>query len=81
MERSFAWTSQINDSIVQLQNRHEPYEFSCLKRNLSLDNPQFYFDFEHKNTNENLLKEINQILSANPEKIEDFYKIAKALTK
>lgn len=39
------------------------------------------FDFEHKNTNENLLKEINQILSANPEKIEDFYKIAKALTK
>ena len=39
------------------------------------------FDFEHKNTNENLLKEINQILSENPEKIEDFYKIAKALTK
>lgn len=39
------------------------------------------FDFEHKNTNENLLKEINLILSTNPEKIEDFYKIAKALTK
>ena len=39
------------------------------------------FDFEHKNTNENLLKEINLILTTNPEKIEDFYKIAKALTK
>lgn len=39
------------------------------------------FDFEHKNENKDLLEEINKILSQNPEKIEDFYKILKALTK
>ena len=39
------------------------------------------FDFEHKNTKENLLKEIVSKLKNNPEKIEDFYKIIIALTK
>jgi hypothetical protein len=39
------------------------------------------FDYEHKNSEENLLKQINQILITNPEKIEDFYKIIMALTK
>lgn len=39
------------------------------------------FDFEHKNSNENLLIQINEILKNNPSKIEDFYKIAIALTK
>lgn len=39
------------------------------------------FDFEHKNTNDNLLFEINEKLKNNPEKIEDFYKIVIALTK
>lgn len=39
------------------------------------------FDYEHKNTEANLLKEINQVLIENPEKIEDFYKIIMALIK
>lgn len=39
------------------------------------------FDFEHKNTNNNLMTQINQQLKNNPEKIEDFYKIVMALTK
>ena len=39
------------------------------------------FDYEHKNTEENLLEQINQVLKNNPEKIEDFYKIVMALTK
>ena len=39
------------------------------------------FDFEHKDTDENLLAAINNMLRANPEKIEDFYKIVVALIK
>ena len=39
------------------------------------------FDFEHKNSNENLIQQINSVLKNNPDKIEDFYKIAIALTK
>lgn len=39
------------------------------------------FDFEHKNTNTDLLTQINQKLQDNPDKIEDFYKIVIALTK
>ena len=39
------------------------------------------FDFEHKNSNENLIEQINRALKNNPDKIEDFYKIIMALTK
>ncbi len=39
------------------------------------------FDFEHKNTYENLLEQIIKRLEKHPEKIEDFYKILMALTK
>lgn len=39
------------------------------------------FDFEHKDSKANLIKTINEKLQANPEKIEDFYKIVVALTK
>jgi len=39
------------------------------------------FDFDHKNTKDNLKKQIIDILEKYPDKIEDFYKIAKALTK
>lgn len=39
------------------------------------------FDFEHKNSNENLIQQINFVLKNNPDKIEDFYKIVIALTK
>lgn len=39
------------------------------------------FDFEHKNSTENLIDEINIAMQNNPNKIEDFYKIIMALTK
>lgn len=39
------------------------------------------FDFEHKNTSKNLIKQINQLMETNPDKLEDFYKIIVALTK
>jgi len=39
------------------------------------------FDFEHNDTNENLKGQIMDILEKHPDKIKDFYKIAKALTK
>lgn len=39
------------------------------------------FDYEHKNSEENLLEQINQVLINNPDKLEDFYKIVMALTK
>ncbi len=39
------------------------------------------FDFEHKNSKEDLIAQINKRLEDNPEKIEDFYKIVMALTK
>ncbi|MCD7878430.1 MAG: helix-turn-helix domain-containing protein [Candidatus Gastranaerophilales bacterium] len=39
------------------------------------------FDFEHKNSPENLIEQINKTMNENPAKIEDFYKIIMALTK
>ena len=39
------------------------------------------FDFEHKNSNDDLIKQINTIMQENPQKVEDFYKIVVALTK
>lgn len=39
------------------------------------------FDFEHKDSNENLLEKIQELLKQHPHKIEDFYKIVVALTK
>ena len=39
------------------------------------------FDFEHKNSNEDLITQITKRLKSNPDKLEDFYKIVMALTK
>ncbi|MBR1907829.1 helix-turn-helix transcriptional regulator [bacterium] len=39
------------------------------------------FDFEHKNSKEDLIDEINNALKQNPEKIEDCYKVIMALIK
>lgn len=39
------------------------------------------FDFEHKKNTNNLIEEINDVMKNNPERVEDFYKIIKALTK
>lgn len=39
------------------------------------------FDFENKNSNEELITQITNKLKNHPDKIEDFYKIVMALTK
>ncbi len=39
------------------------------------------FDFEHKNSHEDLILQITNKLKSNPDKLEDFYKIVMALTK
>lgn len=39
------------------------------------------FDFEHKDSIDNLITVINEKLQANPDKVELFYKIVMALTK
>ena len=39
------------------------------------------FHFEHHNDNEDLKEAIEQILNNNPERMKDFYKIAKALVE
>lgn len=39
------------------------------------------FDYEHKNSKEDLITEITKRLKNNPDKLEDFYKIIVALTK
>ena len=39
------------------------------------------FDFEHKNSKEDLITQITKKLKNNPDKLEDFYKIVMALTK
>lgn len=39
------------------------------------------FNFEHQNDNKDLQAEIEQILNNNPERMKDFYKIAKALVE
>ena len=39
------------------------------------------FDFEHKDTQENLLQEINKMLKQNPDRIPDVYKMLKGLFK
>ena len=37
------------------------------------------FNFQHHNNNENLKAKIQQILYNNPDRMQDFYKIANAL--
>lgn len=39
------------------------------------------FDFEHKNSTEDLISLINKELKNHPDRLEDFYKIVVALTK
>jgi len=58
-------------SMVNLENILKVLESSFLD----------VFDYEHKNSNTNLIKQINTILENHPDKIEDFYKIVVALTK
>ena len=56
---------------------------TTLEKILQVLNANFsdVFNFEHKNDTKDLYNEIEQILNNNPERIKDFYKIAKALVE
>ena len=70
-------------TISNIENGKNYPSLVNLENLLSVLNSTFLdaFDFEHKKEAEDLIFEINKILQRNPDKIEDFYKIAVALTK
>ena len=70
-------------TISNIENGKNYPSLINLENLLSVLNSNFLeaFDFNHKNSNENLLLEINKKLKENPDKIEEFYKIIIALTK
>lgn len=43
--------------------------------------PEYLFKIEHHQDTQDLINSINILLNKNPEKIQDFYKILKALTE
>lgn len=54
---------------------------STLEKILEVLNVDFMdvFNFQHHDNTENLISEINKLLMNNPDRVKDFYKIAKAL--
>ena len=70
-------------TISNIENGKNYPSLANLENILNILNSSFIeaFDFEHKNSTSNLIKEINKKMSDNPDRIEDFYKIIIALTK
>jgi len=70
-------------TISNIENGKNYPSLNNLENILNVLNISFaeVFDFEHKQTPENLITEINSIMSKHPERIEDFYKIICALIK
>ena len=56
---------------------------STLEKIVTVLNTDFsdVFIFDHHNSNEDLKIEIEKLLTNNPERMKDFYKIAKALVR
>ena len=71
------------ETISNIENGKNYPSMINLENILNVLNVSFseVFDFEHKNSNENLIEQINRALKNNPDKIEDFYKIIMALIK
>lgn len=70
-------------SISNIENGKNYPSMSNLEMILNVLDASFLdvFDFEHKKESKDLTAEINEIMKKYPEKVEDFYKILKALTK
>lgn len=70
-------------TISNIENGKNYPSLSNLENILKVLNVSFIeaFDFEHKNSNENLIDEINIVLNNHPDKVEDIYKIIMALVK
>ena len=69
-------------SICNIETGRNYPTFQNLEKILSVLNVSFIdiFKFEHHQETQNLIEEINKMLEKNPERIQDFYKIFKALT-
>ena len=69
--------------VQYIENGKNYPSLSNLENILKVLNVSFIeaFDFEHKNSNENLIDEINIVLNNHPDKVEDIYKIIMALVK
>ena len=70
-------------TISNIENGKNYPSMSNLENLLAVQDCTFTeaFDFEHKNSKEDLITQITKKLKNNPDKLEDFYKIVMALTK
>ncbi len=70
-------------SISNIENGRNYPSFQTLENIIKFLDVSFLdvFKFEHKQESQHLLAEINTILNKNPQKIEDVYKIVKALVE
>ncbi len=70
-------------SICNIENGKNYPSFLNLEKIINVLDVTFtdVFKFEHHQNVTNLITEINEILSKNPEKVPDTYKIIKALTE
>ena len=68
-------------SISNIENGYNYPSFQNLEKIVAVLNTTFVeiFKFEHHSSQDDLIKEINEMLEKNPEKTRDFYKIIKAL--
>ena len=70
-------------SLGNIENGYNYPKMSTLEElSKALDcNISDFFNFEHHNSSQNLIEEINQKLASNPDKIQEIYKIIQALTQ
>ena len=68
-------------SLSNIENGRNYPLFTTLEKILAILEVDFIdvFKFQHHDTHKNLMSEINKILNDNPDRMKDFYKIAKAL--
>ena len=69
-------------SLSNIENGYNFPSFKTLEKLLEILGTNYLevFNFEHHNTPDNLIAEITGILKSNPDKLQEFYKIARALT-
>ncbi len=72
-----------SNSISNVENGYNYPSIQNLEKMLKVLNCSFpaIFTFEQHKSSDILIKEINELLINNPEKISDFYKILKALVE
>lgn len=72
-----------SNSISNVENGYNYPSIQNLEKMLKVLNCSFpaVFTFEQHKNSDILIKEINELLINNPEKISDFYKILKALVE